>query len=671
MHTTHKMAGMATPEQMAELAAAESTAFDKLFLSLMITHHEGAITMVAELMEQPGSAHDPVLFEFTSSVTNDQSAEIERMNVLLVSLSDDPRAGLAAGIDDAGQVLMNMELAGSLPRPSGFFDPENPTGLPPLIPADDAEVTDDEEAGDEEEADDFDRAPLLAFDNTDMAFFDDILVTGSYHGFNFYRLGEDGMPALMTSVVCPGGQGDVSVVGDLLIMSVEETRGRLDCGLEGIGEDVSNDRFRGVRVFDISDLNRPLQVAAVQTCRGSHTHSVVSSDDNKIIVYNSGTGSVREEDELEGCYDESPGDLRTALFRIDVIEIPIDDPASARIVHSPAVFADPEQDSLAGLWRGGDHGDETQETAITNQCHDITVFPDANIAAGACSGNGILFDITDPLDPQRIDAVVDSGFAYWHSATFSNDGTKVLFTDEWGGGSQPRCRAYDPLNWGANAIYDIVDGKLVFQSYYKMPAPQVDVENCVAHNGSIVPVPGRDIFVQSWYQGGISVMDFTDSANPVEIAYFDRGPIDADRMVVGGFWSSYWYEGKIYGTEIIRGIDVLTLSASKYLSENEIAAAKLAIQGGVFNPQTQFQVTWPAEPVVALAYLDQLKRSDALAESLVADLSSALQRAAALLEDGSTNAELAARLDSLATALPPETATGLADTLTGIGARLR
>ena len=357
-------------------------------------------------------------------------------------------------------------------------------------------------------------------------------------------------------------------------MSVEQTRGRLDCGLEGIVEDVSDERFRGLRIFDISDLERPVQVGAVQTCRGSHTHSVVSSDDGKIIIYNSGTGSVRDDEEMEGCFDEAPGDLRTALFRIDVIEIPIDDPASARIVHSPAVFADPEQDTLAGLWRGGDHGDETQDTYITDQCHDITVFPDANLAAGACSGNGILFDITDPLDPQRVDAVVDTGFAYWHSATFSNDGTKVLFTDEWGGGSQPRCRAYDPLTWGANAIYDIVDGKLEFQSYYKMPAPQVDVENCVAHNGSIVPVPGRDIFVQSWYQGGISVIDFTDSANPIEIAYFDRGPIDAERLVVGGFWSSYWYKGKIYGTEIIRGIDVLTLLPSEYLSENEIGCGK-------------------------------------------------------------------------------------------------
>ncbi|MGB0361367.1 MAG: LVIVD repeat-containing protein, partial [Endozoicomonas sp.] len=294
------------------------------------------------------------------------------------------------------------------------------------------------------------------------------------------------------------------------------------------------------------------------------------------MVYNSGTAGVRENDELPGCFDESPGDERTALFRIDVIEIPVADPSKSRIVSSPAVFADEETGRLAGLWRGGDHGDDTQETRMTNQCHDITVFPELKIAGGACSGNGILFDISDPYNPTRIDEVVDEGFAYWHSATFNNDGTKVLYTDEWGGGSRPRCRSHDKPTWGANAIYDIVDGELQYRSHFKIPAPQVDEENCVAHNGSIIPVPGRDIFVQAWYQGGISVIDFTDSANPVEIAFFDRGPISDEHLITGGFWSAYWYNGKIYGTEIVRGLDVLALTPSDYLSANEIAAAGLA-----------------------------------------------------------------------------------------------
>jgi len=667
MRTTHTMAGMATTEQMAALAAAEGTAFDRLFLRRMITHHEGAVRMVEELVALPGSAYDAVLFDFTTSITNDQTAEIERMNALLVSLSDDPRANLAPGLDDAGEAISNMRLVAALRRPAGFFDPKNPAELPGhVFSVTDTDVDEDSE-----------RYPMLSFSNTDMAFSEDTLITGSYHGFNTYRLQDDGVPALLSSVVCPGGQGDVSIVGDLLIMSVEQTRGRLDCGLQGINEDVSAERFRGIRIFDISDLERPLQVGAVQTCRGSHTHSVVSGpdEDGKIIVYNSGTSSVRDEEELADCIGEAPGDNRTALFRIDVIEIPVEDPSKARIVDSPAVFADPEKGVLGSLWRGGDHGDDTQDTSQTDQCHDITVFPDLQIAAGACSGNGILFDISDPLKPQRMDAVVDQGFAYWHSATFNNDGTKVLFTDEWGGGSRPRCRAYDPLTWGADAFYDIVDGKLEFRGYFKLPAPQVEQENCVAHNGSIVPVPGRDIFVQAWYQGGISVIDFTESANPVEIAYFDRGPIDAETLVTGGYWSAYWYQGYIYGTEIVRGLDVLTLEPSEHLTANEIAAAKVADYGGVFNPQQQFPVSWPADPVVARAYLDQLERGEALSESLLTDVRAALDRVAAPGSD----ADLAGKLESLAdkvkndssASTEEERRAALAESLVGIAASLR
>jgi RimJ/RimL family protein N-acetyltransferase len=473
-------------------------------------------------------------------------------------------------------------------------------------------------------------------------------------------------------VVCPGGQGDVSIINNLLIMSVEETRGRLDCGLEGVTEDVSEARFRGLRIFDISDVTRPRQVGAVQTCRGSHTHSVVSGPGQvgKLIVYNSGTSRVRDEEELAGCFDESPGDDRTALFRIDVIEIPVDRPSEARIIDSPTVFADVETGALAGLWRGGDHGDESQETSRTDECHDITVFPTLNLAAGACSGNGILFDISEPRSPQRLDVATDTGFAYWHSATFNNDGTKVLFTDEWGGGSRPRCRAYDPLDWGADAIYDIVDGKLVFQSHFKMPAPQSETENCVAHNGSIVPVPGRDIFVQAWYQGGLSVIDFTDSRNPIEIAYFDRGPIDDEDLVTGGYWSTYWYQGRIYGTEIIRGIDVFALAPSEYLSANEIAAAEIANQGGVFNPQQQYPVTWPAEPVIALAYLDQLIRAQPKLTETSADLYETLRIADDVLAMGETDPALATSLDEWASTEGFSRATALQASLRAISRKL-
>ena len=668
----HQMDGMASPKQMEMLANSEGTEFDKLFLSLMIAHHEGALTMVEDLTDQPGSAYDPVLFDFTNDIVNDQMSEIERMSALLGSLSSDPRAGLAAGYKDAGEVAMNLERVAALSNPAGFFDPKNPSGLPPIIQKKEAEGETSDSRGDDgqsvEDTEWGSRSPLLSFSNTDMAFSGDILVTGSYHGFNIYKLQEDGMPELHSSVVCPGGQGDVSIVGDLLIMSVEQTRGRVDCGLQGISEDVSAERFRGIRIFDISNLAQPIQVGQVQTCRGSHTHSVVTSDANKIIVYNSGTSSIRDEEELAGCFGNLPGDNRTALFRIDVIEIPVADPSKARIIDSPAVFADAQTGRLAGLWQGGDHGDDTQESRQTNHCHDITVFPEAKIAAGACSGNGIIFDISNPLKPTRIDEVVDKGFAYWHSATFNNDGTKVIFTDEWGGGSRPRCRVYDPKDWGANAVYDIVNRELVFKGYYKLPAPQTDSENCVAHNGSVVPVPGRDIFAQAWYQGGLSVMDFTDSTNPVEIAYFDRGPVHEDKLVLGGYWSTYWYGGKIYGTEIARGLDVHALTPSEYLSANEIAAAALANQGGVFNPQQQFSVTWPAEPVVAKAYMDQLKRTNGLPTEKAAELTGALDRAERQLKSGEANAELSNQLNSLAKGVEHK---GLSDTLSGIATRLQ
>jgi uncharacterized protein (DUF305 family) len=635
-HMSHDMVGMATAEQMTNLVNSKSIDFDELFLSLMITHHDGAIKMVKELRDQPGSAYDPLLNEFVSDVANDQAVEIERMNELLVGLSSDPRAGLAPGLFDAEEAILNLELVVSQRKPPGFYDPNNPAARGAAALKN--EVDEEDKPKTTQKSANALRYPMLSFSNTDMAFSDDLLVTGSYHGFNMYQLQDSGIPNLVSSVVCPGGQGDVSIVGDLLIMSVEQTRGRLDCGLQGVSEDISDERFRGIRIFDISDITSPVQVGAVQTCRGSHTHSVVSGPDadGKILVYNSGTSSVRKEEELENCIDGTPGDDRTALFRIDVIEIPVDDPSKSRIIDSPTVFADPETGALAGLWRGGDHGDDTQETYRTDQCHDITVFPSANLAAGACSGNGILFDITDPRKPTRIDAVTDAGFAYWHSATFNNDGTKILFTDEWGGGGRARCRAWDPITWGADAIYDIIDQKLEFKGNYKIPAPQLETENCVAHNGSIIPVPGRDIFIQAWYQGGISVIDFTDSANAIEIAYFDRGPIDEKELLTGGFWSVYYYQGAIYGTEIARGLDVLKLLPSEFLSTNEIAAAALAYPAmgpsKLFNPQQQIPMAWPDMPIVASAYVDQFERAKAMSSVTADNVRQLLSQLAGLIK---------------------------------------
>lgn len=639
-----RMDGMLTDAQMSELAASSGPEFDRLYLEFMIDHHQGALDMVEMLLDQRGSVQDPLLYEFTSDVTSDQTSEIERMDLLLASFNPDPRVGLAAGFRDAGEAALNMEIVASLPKPTGFFDPERPSGLSArrLQELEAAANGDTPETLDEEEDENSDPRPaLLSFSNTDLLFSGDYMVAGNYHGFNTYDISNAQAPRHIGSVVCPGGQGDVSLVGDLLIMSVQEARGRLDCGLQGVPDPVSDERVKGIRIFDVSDFTNPTQVAAVQTCRGSHTHTVVSdptTNSGNIYVYVSGTSPSRDDEELSGCSNDSPfEDENSALFRIEVIEIPAENPAAARIVNRPFIFADPESGTLAGLWDGGDHGEGTQTTRQTNQCHDITTFPDIGLAAGACSGNGILLDINDPANPERLDQVIDPGFSYWHSATFNNRGDKVIFTDEWGGGGRPRCRAQDPLTWGADAFYDIVDGKLQFRSHYKMSAPQTDTENCVAHNGSLIPVPGRDLFVQAWYQGGVSIVDFTDSTNPVEIAFFDRGPIDEEELITGGYWSTYWYNGHIYGTEISRGLDVFALQSSDFLTENEIAAASLQELNGIVNAQTQQIVEWPAVPVVARAYLDQLQRDNNISAGQAGELGDALERAEALLAGGNGN----------------------------------
>jgi hypothetical protein len=492
--------------------------------------------------------------------------------------SNDPRVGLKAGLTDAGVAAKNLELVSHMDKPESFQDPSGG----------------------------------FSFMNSDLAFQGPRLFLGNFGGINFYNVEDPRRPQLRLSLPCPGGQGDVSVYKNLLFMSVEETRGRIDCGTQGVKDVVSPERFRGVRIFDISNVDKPRQIAAVQTCRGSHTHTLIvdPKDTANVYIYGSGTSIVRAADELAGCVG-SPTDENTSLFSIDVIQVPLAAPETAAIVNRPRIFADSETGAPNGLWKGGAHGDQTQTTSVTNQCHDITVYPSLGLAAGACSGNGILLDISDPVHPKRLDAVTDNSFAYWHSATFNNDGTKVIFTDEWGGGTQPRCRNTDLLTWGADAVFDIVDKKLVFGGYFKMPAPQTVYENCVAHNGSIIPVPGRDIMVQAWYQGGLSVFDFTDSKNPVEIAYFDRGPVYPDKLVIAGFWSAYYYNGLIYGSEIMRGLDIFKLLPSDQLSQNEIDAAAL-VRWDELNVQDQGRASWPASFVVAKAYLDQLVRGKAL-----------------------------------------------------------
>ena len=548
----------------------------------------------------------------------------------------DPRVGLAAGLFDAEEAIWNLELVSATPPPEDF----------------------------------------LGSWGTDLAFKDNYAIQGNYDGFIIWDITDPENPEVAVDFVCPASQSDVSVYGNLLFVSGEGLGGRLDCGTEGVDEAVSEDRLRGIRIFDISDVENPEYVSNVQTCRGSHTHSVLvdPNDDENIYVYVSGSAPVRPEEELPGCVSAFPDeDPDSPLFRIEVIKVPVDNPQDAAIANSPRIFegldapptrelAEEEQQAIdqaredgrfVGQMMGQERvisngmarnflqqlveergGDEitaadtaalhdrlpefiddmlaargrTSEGVGPNQCHDITLYPEIGLAGGACEGYGLLLDITDPVNPTRIDAVADENFAYWHSATFNNDGTTVLFTDEWGGGTQPKCRAEDPEEWGANAIYTIEDGEMVFQSYFKMTAPQTETENCVAHNGSMIPIPDRDIMVQSWYQGGINVFDFTDPANPIEMAFHDRGPISAESLETGGSWSIYWYNGLLINSEIARGLDIFKLLPSDFVTENEIAAAN-TVKMDYFNPQGQPQFTWPATIELAKAYTDQLERN--------------------------------------------------------------
>jgi hypothetical protein len=577
--------------------------------------------------------------------------------------ANDPRYKLTPGLYDAGETSMGMKHLLLLKKPDSFqlgvSDPDDPKvqkmlgqlgmGAGMKLPKELQLVIAE-----------------LAFSNSDLAFQGNHLFQGNFYGMNIYDISNPAQAALVTSMVCPGGQGDVSVYKNLMFMSVEMPNGRLDCGTQGFPPEppppaghekerrppvAQADRFRGVRIFDISDIKNPKQMAAVQTCRGSHTHTLVvdPNDKDNVYIYVSGTSFVRQPEELAGCSGEAPNkDPNTALFRIEVIKVPVAAPQDAKVVASPRVFIDPRTGALNGLSNGGSHGKNEEETkpSDSNQCHDITVYSSIGLAAGACSGNGILLDIKDPVHPKRLDAVNDPNYSYWHSASFSNDGTKVVFTDEWGGGLGARCRPNDPNKWGADAIFHLHDDKLTFASYYKLPAAQSDTENCVAHNGSLVPVPGRDIEVQAWYQGGVSVMDFTDAAHPKEIAYFDRGPIDTKMLVLGGEWSAYWYNGNIYGSEIARGLDVFELTPTQFLTQNEIDAAK-TVRVDMLNVQNQQKLEWPRQLVVAKAYVDQLERSQALPAERIAALRTAINGA----ESSHMNKGKVAKLSGMAPSL--------------------
>ncbi|PYP29496.1 MAG: hypothetical protein DMD55_01270 [Gemmatimonadetes bacterium] len=581
--------------------------------------------------------------------------------------SPDRRVGLRAGWMNAAQAAWNLRLVSAAPKPAQFTDDTNP--------------------GD------------FGFLNSDLAFTGHYVIQGNFHGLQVWDIAQPVKPVLVTSYVCPDAQNDVSVYRNLLFVSGEDFNGRLDCGTQGVADSVSKDRMRGIRIFDISDIMHPKPITAVQTCRGSHTHTLLTDpkDTANVYIYVSGGAPVRSPNELPGCSDLAPDkDPNSERFRIEVIQVPLAHPEQAHVVTKPAILADLTEPAVHGeapediaaaakaaaearakggftatffgtehvlrprfvaaqldsivKARGGSGAPTAADSATLRanvqaiidkifnpspapgpkpgpvQCHDITVYPALGLAGGACAGYGVILDIRDPANPRRIAAAADSNFAFWHSATFNNDGTKVLFTDEWGGGLAPKCRVTDKPEWGADAIFTVAHDTMKFQSYYKLPAPQTSNENCVAHNGSLIPVPGRDIMVQGWYQGGVSVFDWTDPAHPKEIAYFDRGPMDSTKLVGAGSWSAYWYNGYIVSSEIGRGLDVLELVPSGLLSQNEIDAAKL-VHFDYLNVQDQPKLVWPASFAVARAYLDQLARSNGLAPDKVAAARTALARA--------------------------------------------
>jgi hypothetical protein len=590
--------------------------------------------------------------------------------------SPDPRIGLRAGLFDAEEAIWNLRKLSQTPPPEEF----------------------------------------VGVTNSDLAFTGNYAIQGNYNGMQVWDISNPSEPSLAVGYVCPASQSDVSVYKNLLFVSGEGLGGRLDCSSEGVQEAVSHDRLRGIRIFDIADIRNPKYIANVQTCRGSHTHTVLKdpNDAENVYIYVSGSAPVRPAEELPGCsggpLDEDPN---SALFRIEVIKVPLANPEQAAIVTSPRIFAGlvaPPQHGLApedlaaieaarqqgafiaeiggqsivlpdrftgvlldsiveargssGAPTGADSAALREYIPVLiaqmtggagngprsgpTQCHDITVYPAIGLAGGACGGYGLLLDISDPTNPTRIGAVSDSNFAYWHSATFNNDGSKILFTDEWGGGGQPKCRATDPKEWGANAIFTVENRQMRFHSYYKLPAQQTSEENCVAHNGSLIPIPGRDVMVQGWYQGGISIFDWTDPSNVVEIAYHDRGPVDSTRMQMAGSWSVYWYNGVIVNSEIARGLDIFELVPSASLSQNEIDAAK-SITLDYMNSQGQPKFVWPATFALARAYVDQLERSNGLSAVRIASVRQEL--ADAERASGNTRRET---LSNLAVALNGE-----------------
>ena len=523
----------------------------------------------------------------------------------------DPRSNLKAGKTDAGEAARNMRLVSTASKPA-----------------------------------EFDTSRGLTFANSDLAFKDKYVYQGNFSGFTIWDVSDPAKPKVVSVTSCVTSQGDPSIYGNLLFLSAEGSGNRSDCAKGGVKD--AKDRMAGVRIYDVSDPAKPRLVKNVQTCKGSHTHTIVPHPKNKgvIYIYVSGSQAARPDSEVRGCKNGTdPADVTNSLFRLDVIKVDLKRPERAEVVTGARIFTglDPAP-RAASRQRPRAAGDTTRPPAPTGprNCHDVTVYPAAKLLAGACGSYGLLVDISNPEKPVRLDAKSDTNFSLWHTAVFSNDGKKVVFTDEWGGGTSPMCQANSMLEMGGNTILTVDKAKKYTQhAYFKIPSAQTAQENCVSHNGGLIPVPGRDIMVQGWYQGGVSVMEFTDPDHPQELAYFDRGSIDplpgadvpitppaegrgrGSRSTIGGSWGAYYWNGMIYSSEMDRGFDILELQPSDQLSKNEIEAAKL-VRFTEYNPQSQPKIEWPAAFPVVRSYLDQLVRGNGLAAERTTAIAGAL-----------------------------------------------
>lgn len=533
--------------------------------------------------------------------------------------SKDPRSTLKPGRFDAGIAISNMKQVSFVKKPAAF-----------------------------------DSAAGLKFINSDLAFGTHYVYQANFAGFTIWDITDPANPVMASATKCITSQGDPTIVGNLLFLSAEGAGNRNDCGDGGVQD--PKDHMAGVRIFDVSNPKAPKLVKNVQTCKGSHTHTLVPSptDPRTIYLYVSGQQAARPETELAGCKNGTdPADPTNSLFQLDIIKVSLDHPEEAHVIPGARIFTgldgsgeckqfcapvDPRMQAAMASRRAAD---PAMPTGPRN-CHDVTAYPEMHLLAASCSTHSIVVDISNPEKPVRLDALTDTNnFQGRHTAAFSNDGTKLIQTDEWGGGTGPMCQASSMIELGGNTVITLdAKKKQTQRAYFKLPSAQAAEENCVSHNGGIIPVPGRDLYVQGWYQGGVSIMDFTSADNAFEIGYFDRGSITPPRgadvpqtpvdpsvrgggNAIGGSWGAYYWNGLIFSSELDRGMDILELTPSAQLSANEIAAAKL-VRFDAYNPQSQPKMTWPPAFVVVRSYLDQLVRNGGLAAERTAAISSAL-----------------------------------------------